>query len=327
MSDNQITIEEDFMQHLAKTHSSVCISEFRSYYSEIEAFCRKINILRQPLFQTTDSKTVFKVQQTIEQNKIFRAMHKKQIKKIITAGHYYYTYIKEKNLSRAAESESHEEVKKAYEFPSLPITEAVTKAESAYTVCDEYLLQRYPVAYKLIFNTLRNSPDNTYSVNNLYEEINCFARPSLIKEILGKASWVKSTENGYAFSATPVLREMTSAIKADEDNHVFSSDSSHVSEDEQYEICRIEFDKKIDITHSKPESFAYFGEEQTFDKTWTGLYVAFMAVMCDDYPHILVPNTAFSDRSYKTDLVKRSEQNFLICGKPVPGTDMMLETC
>lgn len=320
MSDNQITVEDDFMQYLIKTHPSVCVSEFRSYYSEIEAFCKKVNILRQPLFQTTDLKTIFKVQQTIEQNKIFRVTHKKQIKKIITAGHYYYTYIKEKAFPQAVEPEPHEETEKIQEFPSLPVPEAAVKAESAYTVHDEYLLQRYPVAYKLIFNALRNSPDSTYTINGLYKAINCFARPSLIKEILDQASWAKSVGDDYAFCVPRILQETSSTVKSDEDNHV--------SEIEQCKIYQIEFDKKIDITHSKPKGFTYFGEEQMFGKSWTDLYVAFMAVMCDNYPHILVPGTVFSDhRCYRVDLAKKSEQNLLICGKHIPRTDMMLETC
>lgn len=222
MASNQITVEDDFMQYLAKTHSSVCISEFRSYYSEIESFCKKVNILRQPLFQTTDSKTIFKVQQTIEQNKIFRATHKKQIKKIITAGRYYYIYVKEGHFIREAEADTHKEKNGTDELLSSPVSETDVKPELSYTEHDKYLLQKYPIAYKSLFNALRNSPDRAYSVESLHKTINCFARQSVIKEILDNASWAKPVDNGY----------------------VFSSDNSRTFEIEQSEIYRTDLVKK-----------------------------------------------------------------------------------
>ena len=89
------TLEDCFMQYLATMVSPAKLSVLYPCYAEIESFCLKIKVLKVPLFQTTDFETIKKVQRTIEQNKIFRATHKKQYSKIVSAGRYYYNYVKE----------------------------------------------------------------------------------------------------------------------------------------------------------------------------------------------------------------------------------------
>lgn len=94
MADNK-TIEADFMQYLTAQMSPAKISGIYWCYSEIEAFCQKINVLNKPLFHTTDFEVIAKVQRTIEQNKIFRVTHRKHYNRIVSAGRYYYNYIRE----------------------------------------------------------------------------------------------------------------------------------------------------------------------------------------------------------------------------------------
>ena len=95
MIPNGKTVEDNFMRYLAGLVSPAQLSEFYRCYSEIEAFCLKIKVLKNPLFETTDFETIKKVQRTIEQNKIFRITRKRQINKIVDAGRYYYNYIKD----------------------------------------------------------------------------------------------------------------------------------------------------------------------------------------------------------------------------------------
>lgn len=89
------SVEDRFMQYLAGMVSPAQLSALYPCYAEIESFCLKIKVLHAPLFQTTDFEIIKKVQRTIEQNKIFRVTRKKQHSKIVSAGRYYYTYIKE----------------------------------------------------------------------------------------------------------------------------------------------------------------------------------------------------------------------------------------
>ena len=59
-----------------------------------EDFCRRINVLTAPLFETTDAKVVKKYVKTITNNKIFRFRNKKQYPAIVNAANYYYSFIR-----------------------------------------------------------------------------------------------------------------------------------------------------------------------------------------------------------------------------------------
>ena len=95
MIGNRKTVEDDFMRYLAERMSPAQLSDLYRCYSEIETFCLKIKVLKNPLFETTDFETIKKVQRTIEQNKIFSITRRRQINKIVDAGRHYYNYIKE----------------------------------------------------------------------------------------------------------------------------------------------------------------------------------------------------------------------------------------
>lgn len=87
--------EKKFMDYLASQVSPSQFVELSSYYPEIEAFCLKLNVLKKPLFETTEFENIKRVQKAIEQNKIFRITHKKNYIKIVTACRYYYIYVRE----------------------------------------------------------------------------------------------------------------------------------------------------------------------------------------------------------------------------------------
>ena len=172
------SVEDDFMRYLAEQVSPAQLSELYGCYSEIEAFCLKIKVLKNPLFETTDFETIKKVQRTIEQNKIFRITRRRQIKKIVDAGRHYYNYIKEGLYVRVADEKTVEDrstidcemsnqsppdVEMAGAESPTPITEC-TKAEQ-----DEGLIQKQSSE-----STSDNAPDafnmkSSYSQNEIYE--------------------------------------------------------------------------------------------------------------------------------------------------------------
>ena len=175
---NKKSVEDDFMRYLAEQVSPAQLSELYGCYSEIEAFCLKIKVLKNPLFETTDFETIKKVQRTIEQNKIFRITRRRQIKKIVDAGRHYYNYIKEGLYVRVADEKTVEDrstidcemsnqsppdVEMAGAESPTPITEC-TKAEQ-----DEGLIQKQSSE-----STSENAPDafnmkSSHSQNEIYE--------------------------------------------------------------------------------------------------------------------------------------------------------------
>lgn len=87
-------IEELFATWLAQNAPSAHLSELCFCYSEIEAYCLKIKVLRKPLFETIDLDIIKRVQKTVTESRIFQLSHKKQMRKIVTAAQYYKAFVK-----------------------------------------------------------------------------------------------------------------------------------------------------------------------------------------------------------------------------------------
>ena len=95
MIAKQQTNEETFAAWLADKVPASQLSQIWPCYHDIETFCRKIGVLKRPLFEVTDLETVKKVQKTISTNKLFTITHKKKMKWIISAAQLYTAFTKE----------------------------------------------------------------------------------------------------------------------------------------------------------------------------------------------------------------------------------------
>ncbi|SHI29134.1 site-specific integrase [Desulfosporosinus lacus] len=95
MADNESSMQNQYISWLSTQVSPDQMSELYFTYSEVESFCRHIKVLKKPLFETTDIKTVAAVKQTIESNMVFRFKHKSQLQKMSSAMKYYYSWIKD----------------------------------------------------------------------------------------------------------------------------------------------------------------------------------------------------------------------------------------
>ena len=75
MVGNKEKIEELFATWLAQNAPSAHLSELYFCYSEIEAYCLKIKVLRKPLFETIDLDIIKRVQKTVTESRIFQLLH------------------------------------------------------------------------------------------------------------------------------------------------------------------------------------------------------------------------------------------------------------
>lgn len=320
MISNRKTVEDDFMRYLAERVSPAQLSELYGCYSEIETFCLKIKVLQNPLFETTDFETIKKVQRTIEQNKIFRITRRRQINKIVDAGQHYYNYIKEGLYTRIIDGKTVEDRSTIDHGMSNKSPSDVEMAEvespiTAYTKTeqDERLLQKHPAVYNQIYNALKASPESQrVTIREICAAINHTARPAIVEEILDNVSWASNIGDSYIFS------ENTPAIESDTSN----TESSH-SQDTTFEI---DFHADFDLAYTKPERFSYFGERKACGDSWTALYVAVMAFVMEDYPHIFKSGMSFAQKSGRIELASDDNYSFMIAPKPIPGTAYMLET-
>lgn len=60
-----------------------------------EEFCKRLKILKFPLFETTDVDVIKKYVQTVTSNKIFRIRNKKRHTAIVSAANMYYSFVRE----------------------------------------------------------------------------------------------------------------------------------------------------------------------------------------------------------------------------------------
>lgn len=320
MISDRKTVEDDFMRYLAERVSPAQLSGLYRCYSEIETFCLKIKVLQNPLFQTTDFETIKKVQRTIEQNKIFRITHRRQINKIVDAGRHYYNYIKEGLYARITDVKAVEGSGTVeHELSTESTLDAgIAKTETpipAYTKSeqDERLLQKYPAVYNQIYNALKASHGSQgVTIREICETINHTARPAVVEEILDNVSWALNIGDTYIFS------EDTPAVAPDTSN----LESSH-SQDATFEI---DFHADFDLVYTRPERFSYFGEEKASGGSWSALYINAMTAVIEDYPRIFHPGMSFTQKSGRIDLASDDNYSFMIAPKPIPGTGYMLET-
>lgn len=87
--------EEKYIKWLSKKVTAVQMSELYIMYKQISDYFLEKKVLSVPLLETTDKRVLAVIQKTIDENKIFRFKHKRQINKMSAAIRYYVKYIKD----------------------------------------------------------------------------------------------------------------------------------------------------------------------------------------------------------------------------------------
>ena len=97
--DEESSLQEHFKQWLSNKGTKYSYERVIQHLTQAEDFCRKINVLKKPLFETTDVTCVSKVIQAVSRNKIFRFKARKSYSDIIAAINLYYAFIKEHQVN------------------------------------------------------------------------------------------------------------------------------------------------------------------------------------------------------------------------------------
>lgn len=88
------TSEDKYIKWLSKRVSTAQMSELYITYTQLSDYFLEKKVLSVPLLKTTDKRVLAVIQKTIDENKIFRFKHKRQINKMSAAIRYYVKYIK-----------------------------------------------------------------------------------------------------------------------------------------------------------------------------------------------------------------------------------------
>ena len=88
------SVQDEFCSYLSKQMPTFQLSDAYLMLSDIESFCLERKILQNKLFETTDLDTVKRVIQTVDSNRVFRFTYKRNLKKMSTVIHAYYSFLK-----------------------------------------------------------------------------------------------------------------------------------------------------------------------------------------------------------------------------------------
>ncbi len=224
MINNTQSCESDFMTWLSNKVSPAQLSELYGCYAEIEASCLSVEILKNPLFETTDYETVHAVQEYIEQNKYFHAMHRRQLSKLIAAGRHYLAYTekmatkqsdREKNVSELADK--HEETK-TVENPVVLVS--VNKTDVEDTKIDEKRFstpEQETLESQLKKRLEAESARNRFGTTLVFlmRQVKCTDERK-VKQILEQAPWARLQYGRYYYVEEP--QQETLVVKKETDN-------------------------------------------------------------------------------------------------------------
>lgn len=86
--------QDCFAEWLSTQVSPAQLSELYMMYDKINKFFIQRGMLKISIMETTDIKIVDRILKAVEQNKVFRIMHRRERNRIVAAVRYYYNYLK-----------------------------------------------------------------------------------------------------------------------------------------------------------------------------------------------------------------------------------------
>ena len=307
------TTEKDnrdcYLDWLSNKVTPAQLSELYMSYEAIDEFCIKTKVLKYPLLETTDINIIRLVQKTVEQNKVFRFQHKREINRVSSAMRYYLTYIGENSVDVSDNVIlSEKRVTKNAERPIIQDER------------DKRYADMYPLIYKKVFDSLKESKkhvgDRGATVASIYENIRKIARCETIKEILDNVSWAycdesKHHKNRYHFSETKINKESVNVAVADS-NLIEKGEN-----DKSDTAVKIKFAEISDLSYTRPVCATYFGDEIQDVSSWKRLYVNVFKKIYEDYDYSIPINRSFNAGKGRMDFCTSEYYNSMIAPKEI----------
>ena len=104
------SLKEKFFEWLNKKTSAAKMSELENAFLRMEEYCLERNILKKPLFETTDLTVLGNVRKTVESSKIFRFKNKSYLSKMSSGIRHYIEFVKTEAYAEANAPEKVEEI-------------------------------------------------------------------------------------------------------------------------------------------------------------------------------------------------------------------------
>lgn len=217
MIEGKLNCKDSFSSWLVDAVPTVPINAMIASCEKIEQFCLKLKVLQAPLFETMDLEVLKAVEKTVQKNKIFRIVNKKQLKHIDIAMLAFIKFVRESNLKKGTtKSTLFVDASASTQAEELVVTEELQSMDDSLmlyirTEQDKRLLAKYPLIYKRIFSALCElfeSNQGETTVVELCERINHIARCADMEDILDNVSWARCDDKKYTFSEEIVIRNI-----------------------------------------------------------------------------------------------------------------------
>ena len=329
MNENIINKNQNrFMAWVSENYKNVVTSEYPRLFKEIEEFCLKTRVIKQPLFESYDFDTANKAKKVIESNKIFRFKHKKNMTKYMLAISHYLMFVKE--MENNAQINVVESVEDNVQINTdEEIVVETNDSETIVETCqnaDDKVRSQYPTFYEQIYNALKELSekyDGSVSVISISNKISCIVALDVIKKILDQVSWAKADGKKYVFCGD----EIVGLVDAED------STKSDINTS-QNDVLTVDFNKNVSLTFTKPVSFMYFGNKQSNIKSWTDLYVGLISEIYRDFKDSILSlgdisvGISFSSKQHgRIDLVNKELAKDMRAPKQLAtDNDVYLET-
>ena len=265
-------IEEQFYTWLSTQVSPHMLSELYTAFGDIDSFCIERKILKQPLLETADLTILNNVRMTVERNKIFRFLYRRQLSKMSAGMWQYITFIK-----------SHPELSEGFikdETKSIGAAKDKERTLSSEIANDKLiqLLNNRGLTYV----DLRSKGGCLWIIGGT--TLSPFVAECQQYGII----FHYKIDGGNATSGKSAWWTMDSYREPNHTTSVTNSDAT-IPEDKQTagKILTLNFESYNKLSFTKPVAFSYFGEEHQSLDSWKQLYVEVIRCLYEDYPDIL----------------------------------------
>lgn len=89
----------------------------------------------------------------------------------------------------------------------------------------------------------------------------------------------------------------------------------------------MDFNIKLNLSYTRPISISYFSDTKALLSSWAQLYVEMFAFLYEEYPYLFQEEMRFSKmRGTRLDLGSATSINKMVAPKPIPNTELYIET-
>ena len=271
------TVADQFCAWLAERVSPAQLSELYQMYPLIDDFCMSRKITDRPLLSIVDPKTAKKVFDTVEQNKVFRFMHRGQTIRLSSAARHYLTYITE-NAGSLVENSADVKAPDAVVAPPAKTATVISDIIDAHI---DYVDNREKQGCLWILGGRELQPfiDKCAAKGVVFHYSWSGCRASK-----GSPAWWTTDE--YANTKSSIPSNTEAAPPSQEQNTISTInvaaeiDQEHQTSPVQTET--VDFNGSVDYTKTAPVSFSYFGE-MFIVSSWQDVYCKALRCLSEDY--------------------------------------------